>query len=188
DQPLIADLIDQGFSHAFDVHYGARGEVQDAFAQLRRTVGVDATMVGLAFHAHYVAVADRTVRGHVKLFVAARVLLAVDDFNDFGNYVATTLHHDPIANHHSQALDFIMVMQSCAGNGRPANLDRLQRGNRSKLSGTAHLHQDALHLGDATAGRIFVSKGPSRRFSGKSQPFLEAQGIYFDSGAPAPRS
>src|SRR5207249_1303551 len=133
-QTLVADLVDQRFSHPFNVHHRAGGKVQDALAQLGWAVGVDTAMVSLAFHAHYMAAAHRAMLGYMKRLMSARMLFIVDHFDDLGNHIAAALHHDPVANHHAQSLNFILVVERGAGDGRPSDWDRLKSSDRSEFT------------------------------------------------------
>ena len=124
-QPTIDELVDERVAHALDVHHAARGEVQDALAQLRRAVGVDAAVVGFAFDADDVASAFGAAFGHVKLAVSARVVLVVDNLHDLRNNVAAALDQDVVADLDAEIVDEVHVVQRGAGDGGAADEHRL---------------------------------------------------------------
>ena len=125
-------------------------------------------MVRLARRSHYIAAAHRAMRGHLELVVAARMFLILHHFHHFRNHIAAAFHLDPVADLHSQPLDLIQVVQGGARNGRPANRNRLQRGNRRQLPGASHLHQDVFDLGYASTRCVFIRNRPPRSLSGET--------------------
>ena len=86
---MFNQLIHKDFAQTVDVHYAARGEVQHAFLQSRRTICIDAAAGRFALHAHNFAAALRTFLRHVKR-AAVRTLL--HNAHDFWNHIAGTLH------------------------------------------------------------------------------------------------
>ena len=173
-QSALEQLRDQRIAHAVDVHHPARSEVQDALAQLRRAVRIHAAMIGLALGAHDVAAAHRAVFRHVKMLLAARMLLVVEHLHDLGNDVAAALDLHPVADEHAEPLDFIHVVQRGAADGGAADRHRLERRDRREFPGAPHLHQDVFDLRYARARGILVGDCPARRFAGKSQPLPAA--------------
>ena len=109
-QPAREKLVHQGLAEAFDVHHLARGEVQEAFAQPRRAVDVDAEAVDLTLGAHHVAAALRAVCGHGEILRAARVIFVRHDARHLGDDVAAALDHHMVANAHAQPFDFILIV------------------------------------------------------------------------------
>src|SRR5215472_11420940 len=183
DQPAVGQLVDQGLAHAFNIHHRAGGEVKNGFPQFGRTGRIDTTMIGLALHAHHVAAALGATLRHLEGLVAARVILVVDDFNDFRNYVAAALDQDPISDFDPQALDLILVVQGSTADCGSADRNRLQRSDGGELPRAPHADQDVFDLGNPAARRVFVSDSPARRFSGKAQALLQANRVDFDDDA-----
>src|SRR6266853_3096513 len=157
--------------------------MQNAFTQLGGTCCIYAAMIGFAFHAHHVPAAFRTALRHVERFVAARMVFIVDDFNDFGNYVATALDHHPVADLYFQTINLILIVERGPRHRRAADGNGLERGHRSELAGAAHLDKNVFDPAGAAARGVLISNGPARGFSGEAEPLLRARGIFLDDDA-----
>ena len=107
--------------------------MQQAFAQLGGTVGVDAAVVHLAFGADYGALTLRTFCRKNKSLLTARMFRIFQNLDDFGNHVAAALDLDPVAELEAEALDEVGVVQRGAADGGAADEDRRQLGDRSEL-------------------------------------------------------
>src|SRR5204863_10142211 len=125
----FGELLDQRVAHTVYIHDAAGGEMQNGLAQLGRTVGVDAAVIGFAFGAHNLRAAFRTSLRHVESLVSAGMIFVFDYLGDFGNDVSTTLYLHPIADLDAEALDLVHVMKSRVANGGAANRDRSQHGH-----------------------------------------------------------
>src|SRR5258708_6769668 len=97
------------------------------------------------------ALANRATLRHLELLVPTRMVFVFDDLDDFGDHVATALHHHPIADLHTQALDLIHVVQRRAAHRGPADRYRLEPGHRREFARPAYLHVDVFHFGYAAA-------------------------------------
>ncbi len=122
DHAAVGELVDQSVAHALDVHYSARGEVEDGFAQLGRAVGVHAAVVGLALGAHDNTAALGTLLGDWNRFFGLAVRL---DINNFRNDVTAAFYSHGVTDVYSQTVNFIPVVKRGAGHSRPADADRL---------------------------------------------------------------
>ena len=109
--------------------------MQDGFAKLGRTVGVDATMVSLPFGTNYLPAAYGAVLRHAKGFVTTQVVLVFDHAIDFGDYIAAALDFDPIADFYAQPHDFIHVVKRGSAHCGAADGNRLEHGHGRKLAG-----------------------------------------------------
>src|SRR6185437_6384629 len=134
--------------------------MQDAFAQFGRAGGIDAAVIGLALHAHYMAAANRAALRHLEMLVPARVLVVFNHLDDLGNHVPTALNHHPVADLYSEALDLIHVVQRGAAHRGAPDGYRLEPGDRRELPGASYLGLDVFHLRDPAARSVFVSSGP----------------------------
>src|SRR5262249_60449867 len=132
-------------------------------AQLRRTVGIHATVVGFALHTHHVAVAHGAALRHMKLLVSARMILVFDHLHDFGNHITATFDHYPVADLYAQTLDLVLAVQRGSAHRGAADRHRLELGHRSQLAGTSHLHAGVLHLRPSAARGRLVRDSPARR-------------------------
>src|SRR5207253_11340872 len=138
---------------------------------------------GLAFYSHHLFASFRTTLRHVKSFVAARMVFIVDDLNHFGNHVAATFDHHPVADLHFQAINLILIMERGPRHGGAADGNGLERGHRGELAGAAHLHKNVFNPAGAAARSVLISNGPAWGFSGEAEPLLRARGIYLDNYA-----
>ena len=111
DEPAVEKLRYDGFAEALDIHHAAGSEVEQALAQARGAVDVDAAIVGFALGADHFAVALRAMRREVKGAAAAWMLLVVDHLDDFGNDVAAAFHFHKVADLEAEALDLVGVVQ-----------------------------------------------------------------------------
>ncbi len=137
---------DQRVAQAVNVHHAARGKVQDGLPQLRRTVGVDAAVIGFALGADDMAPTHRTSLRHMKSFVTARMVFVFDHPRDFGDDIAAALDFHPVADLHAQALDLVHVVQSGAADGGAADGHGLQGRDRREFPGASDLHQNVFDL------------------------------------------
>src|SRR5436305_1535200 len=135
-------------------------------------------MVGLAFSTHHMAATHRAALRKMKFLVAAGLVL--NDLDYFGNHVAAALHHDPIADLDAQPLNFIFIVQCGPADRSASDWNRSQPCHWGELAGASYLHLDVLDLRGSTAGRVFVSDGPTRGLTGESQPLLQPRGVYLD--------
>src|SRR5689334_5887255 len=103
--------------------------MKNGFTQFRGTVGIHAAMIRLTLGADHVSTTNRATFRHVKRLCPPRMLLVVDDRNDFRNYIAASLHLYPVANLHPETLDLIHVVQGGARHGRATNRNRTQCGD-----------------------------------------------------------
>src|SRR6476660_4485757 len=140
-------------------------------------------MIRLAFGANNMPSAYRASFRHVKELVPARMVLVFDHPIDFGDDVAAALDFYPVANLHSQALDFVHVVESGAADGSSPDGDRFQRRNRREFSGASDLYQDVLDLCDSSTSCVFVGDGPARGFAGVAELSLQNSAIHLDDDA-----
>ena len=173
DEFVLEEAHHDGFAEAFDVHDAAGGEVEEAAGEAGGAGEVDAAVVGFAFGAVDLAVADRAVFGEVEFFVAARVLGVFDDLDDFGDDVAAALDFDVVADEEAEALDLVGVVEGGAGDGGAADGDRRERGDGGELAGAADLGADVFDLGDAAARGEFEGDGPARGAAGVAEAALD---------------
>src|SRR5579862_980553 len=136
----------------------------NTLAQLGGTVGVDAAVVSFAFGAHHVAAAHRAALGHMEMLAPAWAV--VQHLNNFGDNIAAALHLHPVADAHTQPLNFVHVVQRGAAYGGTADGHGLQPCYRRPLAGAAHLHLDVLDLRFARMRGVLVGYRPARRLSG----------------------
>ena len=183
DEFVLEEPHDDGVAEAFDVHDAAGGEVEEAAGEAGGAIDVDAAVVGLAFGAVDLAVADGAVFGEVEFFVAARVLGVFDDFDDFGDDVAAALDFDVVADEEAEALDLVGVVESGAGDGGAADGDGCEDGDRGELAGAADLGADVFDLGDAAARGELEGDGPARGAAGVAEAALHGGGVDLDDDA-----
>ncbi len=84
------------------------------------------------------------------------------NFNDRGNDFARLFDHDRVADANVFAFDFVLVVQSGAGDGASAHQHRLQHRYRREDSSASYLNDDVLQTGLDAFSRVFVSDRPSR--------------------------
>src|SRR5436309_537351 len=111
------------------------------------------------------------------------MILVVDNLDDFGNYIAATLHQHPIADLHSEPINLVLVMQRRALHSRSADRYRTQCGQRSQLAGSSDLYEDVFDLSDTRTRCVLVGDSPTRGFAGKPKLPPQLRRIYFDDDA-----
>src|SRR3954467_8924453 len=101
-------------------------------------------MICLSLSAYDFPPAFRAAAGEFERAFAARMILVVYDFYYFGNHISAALDQHPIPDLHSEALDFILIVQRCALDRGAADGHWPQRRQRRELAGASHLHQNVL--------------------------------------------
>ena len=146
--------------------------MEQGFAELGGTVGVDAAIVHLAFGTDDIALALWTFRWELELLFTARVLGVFDDLDDFGNDVAAALYLDGVADLEAEALDEVCVVKGGAADGGATDEDWGEFGHGRELAGAAYLHGDVADHRDARLGGELVGDGPARGAAGVAQALL----------------
>ena len=151
--------------------------------QTSGAIDVDAAVVDFTFGADDFAVALRAVGGEVEFPGAARVILVLDDFDDFGDDVAAALDFDVVADEEAEALDFVGVVEGGAADGGASDGNGSEDGDGRELAGAADLDADVFDLGDAGAGGEFVGDSPAWSAAGVAEAALDGGGVDLDDDA-----
>ena len=179
DGALIAQVL--------DVEGLARGQVDDAFGQLRRT-------------ALHIRAADVLVAllGRGESGPAGGAALRHDEFaqpilapfaafqhrsDQFGDHVAGLAHDDRVPDEHALAFDLEGVVQGGAGHGGAGHMHGFQDGDRRDAAGAADLHGDVEQFGVDLLRRVFVGDRPARGARGGPQRALQRQVVDLDHDA-----
>src|SRR5262249_35597867 len=110
-QLLVRKLVYERLAHAFDIHYAARGKMQQPFPQLGRTIGVDAPVVSLTLGAYNHAAALRTMLRKLELAMASWMIFVFDHAHDFRDHITAPLNHHVVADEDAQAVDLILIVE-----------------------------------------------------------------------------
>ena len=143
--------------------------MQQAFAQLGRTLRIHAAMVCFACGAQNFPAAFRTMAGKLERARSAWVIFVRHDFDDLGDHIPAALHQHPIADLYSEPIDLVLIVQGGAFHRCPPDWDRPQRRKRREFAGAPDLNQDVFDLRDSRTSCVLVSNGPARRFSGETK-------------------
>ena len=109
--------------------------------------------------------------------------LRFHNFNDRGNDFSRLFDHDRVTDANVFAFDFVLVVQSGAGDGASAYQHRFQYRYRREDSGASNLNDDVLQTGLDTFGRVFVSDRPPGRFRSEPELLALRERVHFDNCA-----
>src|SRR5690606_3958676 len=99
------------------------------------------------------------------------------------NYIATSVNTDGIANPYIQTVNFTNIMQGHIRNSHAADRDRIQTCYRRQSSGTTHLPVNIFNRGQGCNCGEFISGGPTRLPTQKTELLLLFQVIDFNHHA-----
>ena len=166
------DLFDEFVAEALDVQRFARGEVDQRLYALRLAVqAAGAARHRFAFGADDFGGADWAVRRHGERLAVGGAFFQ-NDFDDFGDDVASAAHEDGIADANVLARHFVGVVQGGVGNGDAADFHRLQAGDGGNSAGAADLHVDGFDDGSFFHRREFPRHRPAWRTRDESGGLL----------------
>src|SRR5262252_4989152 len=157
--------------------------MQNGALQLCRAIGIDAAVVGLSGCAHDVAAADRTMFRHLKAFVAPRMILVLDNFDNLGDHIPAAFDLNPVADFYAQALDLVHVVKRGARDSSAANGHRLEPSDGCEFSCSPDLRDDVFDLGDRASRGVLVGDRPARSFASKSEFALERGAVDLNDNA-----
>jgi len=114
--------------------------MQQAFAQLGRTLCIHAAMVCFSGGAQNFPAAFRTMAGELEGARSARVIFVRHDFDDLGDHIPATLDQYPVADLDSEPIDLVLIVQGGAFHRSPPDRDRPQRRKRREFAGAPYEH------------------------------------------------
>ena len=159
----VAEILDETFAQALDVHRPARGEVDDRLLALRRAGQLAAAAPHrLAFLADDLRAADRALGRHLPRHGAVRAPFGhhADDLRD---HVAGAAHDHRVAVAHVQPCHLVGVVQGGTGDGHAAHVHRLHQRPRRHGAGAADIDLDRLQYRHLLLRGELVRDRPARR-------------------------
>src|SRR6185312_2309979 len=165
-QAFAHQLIHQRFAHPVDVHYAARGPMQDRLPQARWAIDIDAAAGGFALHAHDLAAADWACRWHAE---RVAMLAFLHHSHHVRDNIAGALHQHGIADLDAQAFYFVFVMQCRFRYHHAAHVHRAKQRARRQRAGAPYADADIFDHGLFLARREFESDGPAGRSRSPAQ-------------------
>src|SRR5205823_1689513 len=96
------------------------------------------------------------------------------DFDNRGNHFAGFFNDHRVTDSNILPFDFLLVMQSGAGNSAPTDQHRLQDRDRSQGAGSSDLDENIEQSGLDAFRFIFVGNRPSGGFGSKPEPLTLA--------------
>ena len=105
------------------------------------------------------------------------------DLEDLRDDFAGLLHEDGIAGADVFAGNFVLVVESGAGDGGACELDRFENCNRSDRASATNLQADFLEQCLGLFSFKLICDGPAGSFGGETGFFLELEIVEFDDGA-----
>ena len=109
--------------------------------------------------------------GEVNVLCTFGTLFLYDPHH-LGNNITRATDNDRVSQFHTQAFDFIAVVQRGIADGYPAHKYRLQTGDRRHRTGSPDLEIHPLQNGHLLLGRKLVGDCPPRRPGDKAEAFL----------------
>ena len=171
DEPRRDELADELVAQAVDVHRLAADPVAQALVGLRGAVDRDAAVGDLALLAHDGTAAAGATVGHAELGRVGGTQLEHGS-HDLGNDVAGLVDDDRVAHADVLALDLVLVVQGCAGDGGAGDDHRVELGDRRQDARAADLDADLAQHGALLLGRELERDGPARRTRGEAEGAL----------------
>ena len=95
--------------------------------------------------------------------------------HDLGDHVAGAAHDHRVALAHVLAVQLVLVVQRRERDGRAADEDRIEHGERRDLAGAAGVDGDALDARGALLGGELVRDRPARRAAGRAELVAQRQ-------------
>ena len=167
-----------------DVERAARGDVLQTRGQLRRARAcVRAAPVRVTLlRGRELRAAGGAVFGvdELALGAVAKIRHRPEHLRDD---LAGLAHHHRVADHHTLALDLVLVVQRGHGHCRAGDEHRLQHRERGRAARAADGDLDVEQLRGHLLRRVLVRDRPPRRARGRAQGALLGHGIHLDHQA-----
>ncbi len=179
---------DGGFpAEGLDVEGAAAGQVEHAFAQLRRAgAGVGAADVHVPFLGRRQrGAAGGAFGGHDEVPDRRILLLAQgqDRPDDLRDDVPGLAQHHDVADLDALGLDDLLVVQGGHLHGGAGHLDGFHHAVRGDAAGAADVDRDVQQLGVDFLGRVLVGDGPARHPGGVAEGALGGEVVDLDHDA-----
>ena len=152
--------MNQFFSQAINIHRGARCKKDNGLTQLSRTLRIWTTDINSAVVLLNNRPAIRARCGKVENFLVSRSSCLIDSHH-MRNNPACFFNDYRVADHDSQALKFVTIVQAGTGNDRAVNLNRFQFCNGSQSPRFTDLNGNITYFGFCFVAFPFVRPHPS---------------------------